>query len=549
MYKLVIIDDEKEQVEGIKMAIAWEQYEIEICGTAFNGRQGLELIEEKLPDIGIIDIKMPLLGGLELIEEVNKKNIKMQSIILSGYDDFYFAQKAIELKTTNYLLKPCQPEKILQSVLKVKNVIMEEQRRKNILTCYQELISSNIPILKEKFLTELIKGEIHDLEVITKKIHNYELNFSGAAQDYCVVLFSNDQQPYSGYGARSEETEYIILTILDTVQQSLAQEYRFEAFCYNNNILTVLEVNKQENDLQTLLKRLETIKQRINEVHDVSFTIGIGDLVSPLAALWKSYRQAEAAIETRFLSGENRIVLYDYHMSEENGEFLYPLQAVNRILLCLEKGDEEQVKNTVHKFFHNISVEGKPAKRQIQKLSLTLFSNILHFCLDKNIEFKSTGLDILKTFDQIFQAKTMLQLEEEMVRILTGIVRGLVSNKELNEIVQFALDYIHEHYPHNINLQLISEQVNYSPSYLSLLFKQETGTNFIDYLNNYRIEMAKKLLKNTSYKNYEVAYKVGYQDEKYFYQLFKRYTGLTASQYRETLLLRVKRERCGINKK
>src|SRR5690554_539261 len=121
MYKVVIIDDEQEQVEGIKDVIDWERYELTIAGTADNGAKGLELIERLLPEIAIVDIKMPVMGGLEMLEAVKQRGIKLHSIILSGYDDFYFAQKAITLQSSNYLLKPCRPEEILQSVLKAKN--------------------------------------------------------------------------------------------------------------------------------------------------------------------------------------------------------------------------------------------------------------------------------------------------------------------------------------------------------------------------------------------------------------------------------------------
>lgn len=535
MYKLVIIDDEKEQVEGIKTIIEWKKYDIEICGVAFNGQSGLKLIEEKLPDIAIIDIKMPLMGGLELIEEANKKNLNIQSIILSGYDDFHYAQKAIKLKTTNYLLKPCKPEEILQSVLRAKNNIIEEERKKNLLKNYQELIRKNIPILKEKLLTELIKGYITDNDLINKKILNYELNLSGPDKDYCIVLFSYDQPHHLNQEYNNDKNDYLTVAIRDMIKQSLKQDFFFEIFYFEENIVTIIEINKNENYLKVLLERLQKIKTSLNEQYDLSITIGIGKPVPSLTSIWKSYKQAETALETRFFSGENRIVIYEDKMAEENSNFLYPVQAEHSILLCLEKGEEYEVEKAVQEFFNNIYLEGKPSKKYIQKLSLTLLSNILHFCIDKNIEFKNVGLDILKTFDEISQSKTIVQLQDKIALILTNIIRELKANKNLNNIVQYAIDYIHENYQNNINLQMVADKINYSPSYLSLLFKQQTGTNFIDYLNKYRIEKAKKLLKDMSYKNYEVAYKVGYQDEKYFYQVFKRYTGLTASQYRDSI--------------
>ena len=221
------------------------------------------------------------------------------------------------------------------------------------------------------------------------------------------------------------------------------------------------------------------------------------------------------------------------HRCPTGCKFLYPFGS-KKVLLSLETGDVETVKTAVEKFFQSLVLAGNPGKREIQQLSLTLVSNILQFCFDQNIELERSGTDILPFFDQIWQANTLQQLQEKIGLFLTGIVQQVAKERERNNLVQFAIDYIKANYQNNINLQVIAEQVNYSPSYLSFLFKQETGKNFVDYLNHYRIEQAKKLLRDTNDKNYEVAYQVGYQDEKYFYQIFKKYTGLTASQYRES---------------
>ena len=158
---------------------------------------------------------------------------------------------------------------------------------------------------------------------------------------------------------------------------------------------------------------------------------------------------------------------------------------------------------------------GNPGKGDPATQS-NVISNILQFCFDQNIELERSGTDILPFFDQIWQANTLQQLQEKIGLFLTGIVQQVAKERERNNLVQFAIDYIKANYQNNINLQVIAEQVNYSPSYLSFLFKQETGKNFVDYLNHYRIEQAKKLLRDTNDKNYEVAYQVGYQDEKYF---------------------------------
>lgn len=534
---MVIIDDEKEQVEGIKTIIDWNKYDVKICGTAGNGKDGLTLIENEAPDIAIIDIKMPMMNGLELIEEISKRKITIQYIILSGYDDFYYAQKAIELKTSNYLLKPCRPEEILQSVLKAINNIVEEKKKINILTNYQEIISRNISILKENFLIKLITGQITDNNIIQSKITNYKLTLSGpdTSSHYCAILFVYDYSLSLGPEQSDEKNELITMAVREMIEKSFLQEYSCETLYYNNDIVAILEIEEKSDYCNKLFNNLEKIKTNINENYSLSFIIAIGNPVPSLDLIWKSYKQAEIALETRFFSSENEIVYYESMMSEENTEFLYPIQEEHKILSFLEQGNEEKIENAIQAFFDNLYIEKKVSKKYIQTLSLTLLSNILHFCINKGIDFNSLEFDILNAFDDIFKSKTIEQLQDKIIFILTSIIKTIKTNRNYNETVEYTLNYILKNYQNNITLQEIADKVNYSPGYLSLLFKQETGTNFIDYLNRYRINKAKSLLKDTNYKNYEIAYKVGYQDEKYFYQVFKKYTGLTASQYRESI--------------
>mgnify|MGYP001457256050 FL=1 len=162
MYKLAIIDDEHEHVNGVKDYIPWERYEIEVCGVAYNGRDGLELIKECRPEIALVDIQMPFIDGLSLIEEVNKLGINTQMIIMSGHDDFEYARQAIKLKASNYLLKPCSAEEIIQAVLKAKNTYLEESNKKSLIEQYQSVFPQYINLLKEKFLISILDNNLQN---------------------------------------------------------------------------------------------------------------------------------------------------------------------------------------------------------------------------------------------------------------------------------------------------------------------------------------------------------------------------------------------------
>lgn len=255
MCKLMIVDDEPNVVSGIKSVIDWQSNDIEVCATANDGQEAFDIMKEVKPDIALMDIKMPNMTGLELLQKLNENSSEIKVIFLSGYDDFDYARLALRYGASDYLLKPCMPDEILKSVLKVKSTI-----------------------------------------------------------------------------ERAKHTESL-----------------------------------------------------------------------------------------------------------------------------LEKADIKNNNNQVS------------------------------------------------------------------------------ANKNVNVVLRAALDYIHENYHTDLNLKTVADKVFITSGYLSLLFKQQLDINFVDYLNKYRIDMSKKLLADIKYKTYEVAYKVGFKDEKYFSQMFKKYTSQTPREFRNSI--------------
>jgi two-component system response regulator YesN len=187
---------------------------------------GIDMIETLKPDIAIIDIRMPLMDGLELINNVRKKNIPIKFIILSGYDDFYYAQKAIELKAVSYLLKPCSIEDMLRAVMRAANIIDTEKKQENLLKSYQEFINKNLPILREKLLVAIIEKQYNDAQVqndIKKRISNYNLDLPG--KYYFVCVLSLDGFDVLSLDYETQGIDYIFFTLTELIRQMLQQRW------------------------------------------------------------------------------------------------------------------------------------------------------------------------------------------------------------------------------------------------------------------------------------------------------------------------------------
>ncbi len=208
MMKLLIADDEEEILLGVKKSIDWASNGILVCGEASNGREALNKIHELSPDILLIDIRMPVLDGLHLIEILNSENNPVKSIILSGYDNFSYAQKALKLGAADYLLKPCMPSEILNTVLKVKALIEKENVKENMYKKLKDQLKENVlqseeqPELtefKDKIDSKKITNKIIQLSVIFIQ-HNYykDLNLEAIAKEvyitpsYLSLLFKQE---------------------------------------------------------------------------------------------------------------------------------------------------------------------------------------------------------------------------------------------------------------------------------------------------------------------------------------------------------------------
>ncbi|HYE82087.1 MAG TPA: response regulator [Clostridia bacterium] len=224
MYKLLIADDETEILEGLRTIIDWESNGVTLCGEACNGIEALEMINRLSPDIMIMDIRMPLLDGLELLAKISQNGLPVKCIILSGYDDFYYAQKAIDLKAANYLLKPCRPKDILEAVLKVKAELDEKKQQEALFIKYKLQLQENPPALTEN-TNKLVKTAI-------------DFIYSNYSKDITLDCIAKEIYITPGYLSQlfKQETGVNFLDFLNQYRIQKAKEYLTGSFLKNYEV-------------------------------------------------------------------------------------------------------------------------------------------------------------------------------------------------------------------------------------------------------------------------------------------------------------------------
>lgn len=531
MYKLVIIDDEYDHVHGIKDYIEWEKYGIEVSGVAYNGKDGLELIERLRPDIALIDIQMPFINGLALIEEVKKLGQNVQMIIMSGHDNFDYARKAISLQANNYLLKPCSAEEIVQAVLRAKNMALDEANKKSILNSYHTLFDQYQALFKEKLLADLLEYRLRNSNTFFDDIRNYHI---GLSDNTCIVAVFRLEDRDNLYAQNTnEEFDYLLIRMADAINRSRSESFQFELVMKDNDlVLIACNPTLDEDDFQS---RLTPIYQALSDTLEYSLIVGIGKPADTPLNASKSYKEALAALEHHQYQGGSKLSVFNHTMLEEGFHFLYPFHEEEKLFNAVEMGDASMAEAALSDLFRRFAQDTCVSINFIRKVGLTLLNSLMRFCSDKNLNNQEIHKLIFKSFDDIMEAKSFENIAGNIQKTLRGVINSIHTQAPVNKLIQKAIHYIHQHYTEDISLKTVADELYISSAYLSFLFKQETKTNFVDYLNNHRILMAKELFKDVRLKNYEVAFQVGFQDEKYFFKLFKKYTGLTASQFRDSL--------------
>lgn len=524
MYRLMIADDEIDKLESLRDNYNWEKNDICICCEAQDGMEAYELLVKEHPDICIMDIKMPVIDGLEAIRRAKSKGVNTKFIMLSGYDDFHYAQQALSLSTVEYLLKPCRLSDIMQAVLKCVNQIDEECRQIKLIKNYRDLITGYLENMKYQFLISLISGKQKKESDLSDKISQYQLGILTDDFTVCVITFDNDS-------LSNRSTDSVFAQIIELINKRLSADFELETFVYNDQIVLIVSMSNRINLFDSFGESLNSITTFAKLQLELNCFIGISDVKNGASHLQEAFREANLAASAAAFS-MNQAVIFFAEM--ENSDYEYPVEAEKKVIASIGE-DENQIHQAVDEFFSNCKIKAIHSKMRVQNTATILVYDILKALVERSQNTNGFSEKINQTVREILNYSNLGSIKESVVEFLLSITKQS-GKKNTSLIGQTVVAYIHTNYNKKISLESVADAVHVTPSYLSMLFKQQTGLNLIEYLNRYRIENSKALLGDINLKIYEVAYKVGFQDEKYFYLLFKRYTGLTATQYRNSII-------------
>lgn len=529
MLKVIVADDEIRICKLIMNLINWEELGMAIVGVADNGIDALRLIEQEQPDLVITDIRMPGCDGLELIEKAKKLNEQLEFIIISGYEEFAYAQRAMEFGVKDYLCKPINKDSLLKALGRAQEAIAKKEQQSNLEKEYQ-VIKQDVGKIRASFLQNLVYDRGEGEKAFPWDELEQSPYFHFRDGNFRVIAFKID-----GPNLESKKPEEFLAKLAETLRLALPElTYDMELIHQENSLYVLVNYRPEvKAEIEAVLKRI------LNETK-VSFlpfglmlTIGLGEEVTSLDGLDAAVLSAKKAIDDRLIKGTGRLL--EAARSDQGGTYNedHFCEFTKQFTKAVELLDPDEIKKVINTFKENLGrekVSGSAIKRLAREIGNTYYITLRNNKI-KLADGAGEQKQLAKVIDNCYSLDLLFK---ELAEHFTSSITRLVADRTQQNLGQIrqAKQYIEDNYMNNLTLEELGSYLGFNPSYFSTLFKKETGYSFLEYLAKVRIEKAKELLKEPGLRIQDVSLMVGYSDVKYFTKLFIKHTGMKPKEFR-----------------
>jgi two-component system response regulator YesN len=530
MYKVLIVDDEVLVRVGLKTTIDWEENGFTIVAEASNGEQGYEQYKKHLPDVIITDIKMPKRDGLWLIEQIRKENQLARILILTVHDDFSYARKALKVDVDDYILKSEIEDEELVLIMQTvkKNLDMQNNIRKS-----DEKELKNKNDIKRSIFSDMIKADFNLDTTLLDRCARIEFPVSNSKFAFMSILINhNKNETNTDASLILQMNNAVMNLILDLLAERMME------YIYTNQVSRCLMfLSSQTLNEAELGRLLHSANNSAKQYFDCSLSViytDVFDKMDDAEKIYKNFSDKELVLfykyGKRFLANANEISFHDpnvFNMRKEHNKKVIEavsaenIDAVKKLICELEA------------YFKENNVNPKLVQIFFSNLMNDIFSNFGLFLENS---------EVFRTYEHYHN-----RIENaDFLQSITGLLDDF-TEKLINEIRQTryssstilinrAISFIQYHYDEKISLDDVAEKLHLSKHYLCSAFKKATGENMSLYINKLRIEKAKSLLLEPNGRVKEIYEEVGYSNQQYFSKVFKRITGMTVMEYKESMI-------------
>lgn len=525
MIKLLIADDEYLVLDSLKMIISKNMDDIEIVGTAGSGREAVEKALKYKPDIIFMDIHMPGIDGIEAIKQIKAANSDVLLVIITAYEFFDYAKEAINLGVSEYLLKPINKNKVIETLNNLSRVI--NQKRMHLLREVElkERINRIIPFIEGQFISH----QLFNLGTVNE-IGFYEDIFGMyLRQGYAITALLDS------FECKGKEDNFKLNLEKQNFYEAFYMELKCICPCLIGNplldrISAFIPVDEAADPYEIRnqsIKIGKRIMERVKTDTGIRYRIGIGRKYE-VAGFNKSCNEAYMAAS---VPRGQAVMHYEDITPSNNILDTYPLHKESTFADRMLKGN---INGAIEAFKDIYLWLASNYCEDMDRIKSKLIDLI--FVIERTLPYKISSFSKSKQayILRILKTNDMEELELQFMHLLFELSEEIQEQitSEIDGIIPKVLNYLNNNYYNNITLNDAAKSVNLSYYYFSKIFKDEVGKNFVDYLTELRIEKSMKFLRNNSMSIKEVCYKIGYNDPNYYCKIFKKITGMTPTEYR-----------------
>lgn len=528
MTRILICDDEGIVRESLQFMIQKNFGGCEL-ETARNGRTAIELAESFRPDIILMDIQMPGINGIEAMQEIRREHKHVVFIVLTAYDKFEYSQKSIDIGVTAYLTKPINKDVLTDTLRRAMKQVKDRKEKASNDLRIKEKLEAVVPMIENGFVYSVL------------------LENSAAAEYSGYRELLNIREDY-GYAMVIECGQELHKGVLsNTVGAGIKLQKHYMVFremvkessggiigaLMANKVTILVPCNDKEEEYQERVRKIENTRALLRNLEqqiDLKFKAGIGS-VKKWISMAESYREA---LESAQQNIGKVIHVGDVPVSCSYEES-YPIENEKALFEAIKQGDGKEARIQAEKFVRWMQ-SYQPNLCNIVRLKVIEF--VLY---GERIVYEQGGISEYHFRDQegymeiLLGITTYQELEQWFVGKLVNAAEhiGRKQQEKADNVVERAKAYIVSHFNTELSLEDMAREVGISPYYLSKLFKEAEGTNYIDYVTSLRIDYAKKNLVESDRSIKEICHEAGYSDPNYFSRIFKKWTGKTPTEFRE----------------
>lgn len=534
MTRVMLVDDEMIFCDYLKTLLNWEKHGYTICAIASGGQQAIHMLKDADPDIVITDIQMAEVDGLSLISHINEHYPHVQVIALSGYDEYQYVRSSLRNGVVDYLLKHQTTSETLLAAVKAAAAKITLQRRKEIVQRHQEVqMAKGKKVLRRAFIADLLAGKIKDKTEVIQLANELKLNFNVD----CFIVAAAEIDNMVELKEKYSDNEWYIffermIEILETIASQnggcliLPQyESRFTALFYMEKSSSLLQFY---NHVQECIHQIRlSLKQHCN----VTACYSISSNIYELEKIPAGYQKTCVALRKKVFHGNDVVLKAETSNPIEIVDTHYSISAQeeHKIMTLFRANEWNALQAQIEQIFRECQMKHVvPTSMQI------VFATLVNI-LTRLARMDGVDVTEIEDFNKLFEKYRYMKLSEMKEYILKCycfLMQKRQAVKGESKVVVKACRYIEKNFAENISLSEIAREFCVNPSYLSRIFKKETGQTVVEYLNSVRIAHAKHMIEDGINLD-SLSREVGFNSKTYFFTVFKHMTGKTPLQFKK----------------